>query len=58
MDSDGRRWTAMDGDGRRDGDLKVMEGAMAPWQQWTARDGASTTLMDCDCNGDGRRRTA
>ena len=48
----------MDSDGRRDGDLTVMEGAAASRRRWTARDGASATLMDCDCNGDGRRRTA
>jgi len=48
----------MDSNGRRDDHLKVMEGATAPWRLWTARDGASATLMDCDCNGDGRQRMA
>jgi len=51
MDSDGQRWTAqwrLDGNGRRDGLLAAME----------ARDGASATLMECDCNGNGRQRTA
>jgi hypothetical protein len=48
----------MNGDGRRDGDLMVMEGTTAPPRRWTARDGASAMLMDCDCNGDGRPRTA
>jgi len=48
----------MDSNGRRDGNLTVMEGAMAYRRRWTARDGASTMLMDCDCNGDGRQRTA
>jgi hypothetical protein len=48
----------MDGDGRRDGNLTVMEGTTASRRRWTARDGASATLMDCDCNGDGWRRTA
>jgi len=38
--------------------LTVMEGVTAPRRRWTARDGASATLMDCDCNGDGRQRTA
>ena len=48
----------MDSDGWRDGDLMVMEGATAYQWQWTVRDGLSATLMDCDCNGDGRQRTA
>jgi len=48
----------MDSNGRRDVDLTVMEGAMAYRPRWTARDCASASLMDCDCNGDGRQRTA
>jgi len=48
----------MDGNGRHDDDLTVMEGVTASRRRWTARDGASATLMDCDCNGDGRQRTA
>jgi len=35
----------------------VMEDVTAYRRQWTAKDVASVTLMDCDCNGDGRQRT-
>jgi len=48
----------MDSDGRRNGDLMVMEGMTASWRRWMARDGVSAMLMDCDCNGNGRQRTA
>jgi len=31
--SDGQPWTVMESDGRHDGNLTVMEGAMAYWWQ-------------------------
>jgi len=42
----------MDGNVWRNGDLTVMEGVTASWRRWMVRDGASTLLMDCDCNSD------
>jgi len=48
----------MDSNGRRNGNLTVMEGTMAYWRRWMERDGTSVALMDCDCNGDGRQRMA
>jgi hypothetical protein len=59
----GRR--LLDGEVRREGSLKAMDGATAPRRRGTARngssaarDGASTAAMDREHNGDGRRWTA
>jgi hypothetical protein len=46
--SDGQRWTArwqLDGGGRRDGNLTVMDGAMATRRQGTMRSSASAMGM-------------
>ena len=47
--------TVMDGNGRRNGDVLVMDGAKALWRRWTVRDGTRAMGMNFDCNGNGRQ---